>query len=488
MNQWSLKTRLTLMVGLFLVLMQGVVSLVVLVRERNLLKVEHAKSTLAAARSLTSPLLDALIEDEIHPGTGNTLLDQDVSHFMEDQAGQVRYVVVLDNQATVLAHSDRRAFGLDYRTLSPYRDRPDPVTSIYSSPDYGWVIEATLPLRIATKRWGTLLVGFDAEVIRTEINRLFVFLGLLSLGVTLLTIVVVYLITRRATRQLVQIVSAVDALDLDSIDKVTLPVCDGDAGILASHFEVMQRRLARSRNELKRAEREIHHAEKLASVGRLAAGVAHEINNPLMGIRNCVEGIAAEPSDAVQSERYLGLAREGLQRIGSIVRQLLEFSRKRPRQRVTVDLLACVNKMTDLLEFRLDKEEIGVHVTSTGGDTMIMGDPQQFEELCLNLMINACDAMPNGGRIVVHFSEPQAGWLTMSIADEGEGIAPDNLDRIFEPFFTTKEVGHGTGLGLSVTESIVENHGGDIKAATRPEGGAAFTVRLPRVDGGEPTI
>jgi len=487
MNQWSLKMRLTLMVGLFLVVLQGAVSLVVLARERNLLKTEHAKSTLAAARSLTSPLLDALIEDEIHPGTGSSLLDQAVSHFMQDHAGEARYVVVLDEQATVLAHSDRREFGADYRTLGLYRERPDPVTRIYASPPYGWVVEAALPLGIATKRWGTLLVGFDAGVIRTEINRLFVFLGLLSLGVTLLTIVAVYLITRRATRQLAQIVSAVDALDLDSVDKVTLPACDGDAGILASRFGAMQRRLARSRNELKRAEREIHHAEKLASVGRLAAGVAHEINNPLMGIRNCVEAIAEEPGDTAQSERYLGLAREGLQRIGSIVRQLLEFSRKRPRQRVSMDLLACVNKMTDLLEFRLDKEEIGVHVTSDCADTMITGDPQQLDELCLNLMINACDAMPGGGRIEVHFDEPAVGWLAMSIADEGEGITPADLDRIFEPFFTTKEVGHGTGLGLSVTESIVENHGGGITATNRPAGGAVFTVRLPRTDEGEST-
>ena len=488
MSHWSLKTRLTLMVGLFLVIMQGAVSLVVLARERNMLKSEYAKSTMTAARSLTSPLLDTLIENEIHPGTASSLLDQDVSHFMEDHTGEVRYVVVLDQQARVLAHSDRREFGADYRDDGIDLERFDPATRIYSSAEHGWVVEAALPLGIATKRWGTLLVGFDAETIRTEIKRLFIYLGELSLLVTLLTIVAVYLITRRVTRQLALIVSAVDELDLDSVDKVTLPACDGDAGILASRFEAMQRRLARSRNELKKAEREIHHAEKLASVGRLAAGVAHEINNPLMGIRNCVEAIVSEPGNTAQSERYLGLAREGFERIGSIVRQLLEFSRKRPQQEMKVDLLACVNKMTDLLEFRLDKKAIGVHVTADCDDAMVTGDPQQLEELCLNLMINACDAMPEGGRIGVHFTETEPGWLEMGIMDNGEGIAPENLTRIFEPFFTTKEVGHGTGLGLSVTEGIVENHGGGIVAANQPQGGAVFTVRLPRRNKGKSTI
>ena len=358
---------------------------------------------------------------------------------------------------------------------------------IYESESYGWVVEAALPLRVATKRWGTLLVGFDAEPIRAEITRLFVFLGLLSLGVTLLSILAVYWITRRATRQLAQIITAVDELDLDSIEKVVLPASDGDAGILASRFGAMQRRLARSRNRLKQAEKEIHHAEKLASVGRLAAGVAHEINNPLMGIRNCVDAVAADPGDTEQAERYLGLAGEGLQRIAGIVRQLLEFARKRPQQHEPVDLLACVNKMTDLLAFRLDKEEIDVQVTSRCDETVVMGDPQQLEELFLNLMINACDAMPDGGRVEVRFSEPEPGWLTAELADEGAGIDEEDLEQIFEPFFTTKEVGHGTGLGLSVTESIVESHGGSISAANRPEGGAVFTVRLPRSGTGEAT-
>ena len=487
MSHLSLKMRLTLMVGLFLVCMQGVVSLVVLVRERNLLKTEYAKMTLAAARSLTSPLLEALIEEEIHPGTGSSLLDQAVNHFMRDHAGDARYVAVLNEGGTVLAHSDRRTIGETSPLPDSYRERSDHATRIYLSPTHGWVVEAALPLGIATKRWGTVLVGFDADVIRSEIGRLFVFLGLLFVGVTLLTIMAVYLITRRATRQLARIISAVDTLDLDSVDKVTLPACDGDAGILADRFGAMQKRLARSRNELKRAEREIHRAEKLASIGRLAAGVAHEINNPLMGIRNCVEAIGNEPEDTQQSERYLGLAREGLHRIGNIVRQLLEFSRKRTGHRMEVDLLGCVNKMTDLLEYRLDKESISVYVTSDCAETVLIGDPQQLEEMCLNLMINACDAMPDGGRIDIGFIESEPGWITMRIADEGEGIAPEDLDRIFEPFFTTKEVGHGTGLGLSVTESSVENHGGRISAANRPEGGAVFTIRLPLADEGDPT-
>jgi two-component system, NtrC family, sensor kinase len=468
MSHWSMRVKLAVAIGLFLILLQGLTSLLILSHEREFLIDLHSESAMASTRSFAIPVLDALLEEELHAGSSGTILAEAINNFM-NSSDEVRYVAVLDNDNQVQAHNDLSLYGTNYKTVI-YK-------GVRIFRDENLIIEASVPLTISTRSWGTLLIGFSADNIYNEISKLFNYLGLTTLVLILLTVFAVILISRHFTKQLDTIVTTVDSLDLDRLEKINFPECDGEAKILADRFSALQRRLIRSLSTTKSAEREVRHAEKLASVGRLAAGVAHEINNPLTGMQQCIETIRANPEDKETTRRYFDLIAEGLDRIEVIVKRLLEFSRKRPKGEVEVDFKKCVNRVSGLLEYRLKNNNVDIKETGSCS-TVVAGDGQLLEEVCMNLMINACDAMLDGGELSIDY-EHRNNFLLINFSDSGHGVASENLEMIFEPFFTTKDVGQGTGLGLSVTQSIVENHDGRISISNSKSGGAKFTVELP---------
>jgi signal transduction histidine kinase len=463
-----MRVKLAVAIGLFLVLLQGLTSLLILKHERAFLIDLHSDSAMASTRSFAIPVLDALLEEELYAGASGILLTESIDNFMQSSS-DVRYVAVLNNNNQVQAHNDMYLFGTSYGTVN--------INGVRIFKDKSWIIEASVPLKISTRSWGTLLVGFSADNIHTEISKLFNYLGLMTIVLISLTVFAVIMISRHFTKQLNTIVSTVDSLNLESLEQVHLPACDGEAGILADRFTALQQRLIRSLTTTKSAEREVRHAEKLASVGRLAAGVAHEINNPLTGMQQCVETIRANPEDTETAHRYFELIAEGLDRIEIIVKRLLAFSRKRARGEAEVDLRKCVSRVQKLLEYKFKNNNVIVEETGHC-PTVVTGDGQLLEEVCMNLMINACDAMPDGGKLIVSY-EQKDNLLLIHFSDNGHGVDLKNKEMIFEPFFTTKEVGQGTGLGLSVTQSIIEGHDGKINVSASGSGGARFTVELP---------
>ena len=242
-------------------------------------------------------------------------------------------------------------------------------------------------------------------------------------------------------------------------------------------FNRMRARLAQSKEELLSAQRQIFHAERLAAIGRLASGVAHEVNNPLNGIRSCLFAIRQEPENGVQTAEYLGLIEEGIGTIEGIVQKLLGFARK-SRGNVPVDLNDEIGAVLSLLAYRL--EEKGVDVTEALAPDLpsVRGEASLVQEVLMNLVLNAFDAVASGGRITVRTAR-EGVFVRVDVEDDGCGISEDDLPKVFEPFFTTKEPGKGTGLGLSVAQRIVEVHGGSIAVTSRAGGGSRFTVRLP---------
>jgi signal transduction histidine kinase len=228
------------------------------------------------------------------------------------------------------------------------------------------------------------------------------------------------------------------------------------------------------------AQHQIYQAEKLASVGRLAAGVAHEVNNPLNGIRFCVHGIQADPSNPEQTARYLGLINEGLQHIESVVQKLLGYARHQPTSFGAVNLNEPLNRVLELLGFQIREKEIRTEVALDPNLPSIRADANLIQEMLMNLVLNSIDAVEVGGRIRVRTGVDSDDRLYVLVTDDGSGIAPEHLQQIFEPFFTTKDTGQGTGLGLSVTLGIVELHQGEIRVHSTPGTKTTFTVLFPQ--------
>jgi two-component system NtrC family sensor kinase len=256
---------------------------------------------------------------------------------------------------------------------------------------------------------------------------------------------------------------------------------------LVSWAKTLEERVDEKTRELRRHHDEMLHVETMATVGRMAAVVAHEINNPLSGIltyskllKKWVDNgqVGAEKRD--ETVQCLNLISSESRRCGELVKNLLSFSRHTPINIESTDLNPVIQQCCLLLRHNFDIAGIQVHEQLSETLPSLPCDGSQIEQVLLAVMVNAADAMPSGGNLWLEsrLSE-DARQVLITVRDDGSGIAPDVLPRIFEPFVTTKENGHGTGLGLAVSRSIVERHGGTITVQSQVGNGTTVTIALP---------
>ena len=263
-------------------------------------------------------------------------------------------------------------------------------------------------------------------------------------------------------------VTALDGREL-VLDGSVSPVVDGAVIVFR---DVTDEHL---RNEL------LVQSGKLAAIGELAAGVAHEINNPLFAILGLTEFLLKEAEPGSKAQQRLELIQQTGLEIKEIVRALLDFARENAEERHEVALDDVVRSTVDLV--RRTNAHKGVELLDTYEDAgaLVYASPNQLKQIFLNLIANARQAMPNGGTVTVDV-RTEGGFAVATVSDDGPGIEADVLSRIFEPFFTTKRNTGGTGLGLSVSIGIAEAHGGALTAYSEVGRGAQFTLRLPLCD------
>jgi len=238
-----------------------------------------------------------------------------------------------------------------------------------------------------------------------------------------------------------------------------------------------------------KAHRAVARAEKLAAVGRLAAGVVHEINNPLATIAACAEslekrieeGAFANSPEEADLREYLGLIRDEAFRCKNITNGLLDFSRLRAGQRVPVDVAEIIKAAARLVTHQQRGDNIQIDVEAAAGLPRVSGDVSQLQQAVVALATNAIDAMPEGGTLTLRAS-CSGPRVLVQVIDTGIGIPPENMTRIFDPFFTTKDVGRGTGLGLAVCYGILSDHGGRLDVRSTVGTGTTFTITLPVAD------
>ena len=240
--------------------------------------------------------------------------------------------------------------------------------------------------------------------------------------------------------------------------------------------------------DLKRLEEQLIQAEKLAAMGQMLAGVAHELNNPLTAILGVTELLRERPGADDSTKRQLELTHRQARRAARIVQNLLEFSRPASPQKKPLDLNNILERTLQLHEHSLRRNNIEVDSRLPGDLPGVIGDANQLIQVFLNLITNAEQAIRevrDSGRIQIRAGR-NGNQLTITVQDDGVGIRPEALQRIFDPFYTTKRPGGGTGLGLSICMSIIREHGGNIEADTFPAGGSAFTIYLPVASGESP--
>lgn len=242
--------------------------------------------------------------------------------------------------------------------------------------------------------------------------------------------------------------------------------------------------LERANNDLKAAQKEIIRSEKLVSVGRLAAGIAHEIGNPIGIILGYLDMIKKGNLSEGEEKDFIERAESEITRISTIIRQLLDFSRESAEKKEDCNIHEIINNTSGMLLHQTMMKDIRINLNLDAEQDIVLADKNRILQVFLNIMMNSVDALKDENHAAENpeidiFTSIENGLINIEFVDNGPGISADELNHIFDPFFTTKDPGRGTGLGLSVCYRIIENLGGDIRAESSPGKGTKIIIRLP---------
>lgn len=466
----TLKSRLFLVFGSLMVIVMFIASIIVFEKMKSLILEKHLESAQRVTHMGTIPLVDGLLAAE----TGGTLpvdyYERSLRTLMKQSKQEILYAYFLDeNGQSLLPQALNNINIINPESLK--------LGTSVSYQQNGWVLQTMYHVGVSTKVWGYLVLGFDAVQIHREVKQVLFLIYVASGIVILIVLFATNIIAETMTRRLNQLSVAVDRFNLIP-DSEALPESDDEIGRLAKNFNQFRQRLLQSRLNLKQSERNLFHAEKLASIGRLAAGVAHEINNPLTGIRHSINNILEDDLSTVDRNQYLNLIDDALKNIESVISKLLGFSRRKGDDRSDSSMNDAISTVVKLLDFSIQSKSVDFTSELDLELPPVHCNPNVLDELAMNLIMNAIDASDVGGKILCTTRFDNNNIL-FCIEDWGHGIRHQDLPKIFEPFFTTKDVGRGTGLGLYVTQEIVRGLGGKIHLSTIPHSGAKFTIKLP---------
>ncbi|MBI5509067.1 MAG: HAMP domain-containing protein [Deltaproteobacteria bacterium] len=324
-----------------------------------------------------------------------------------------------------------------------------------------------LAVSLGQESTAAMRAALRSKLITSTVLSLFILIGTVWLALSQLVV--------RPLAVVARVMRRAEAGDL--LARMPTDRADDEIGQLARGFNAMIERLADAKHRIE----EIYHrnlvaADRLASVGELASGLAHEIKNPLAGISGALQIIAGDYADDPERREIVIEIQQQLVRLERTTQELLGFAKPKPPQLKPTQLTTIVERVLSLVgRYRAAAQvEIETHLESTA---TILGDPGQLEQVLLNLCLNGVQAIDGAGRLTVS-TRDTAGWLELTVADTGSGILPEHRDRVFAPFFTTKTT--GTGLGLSNSARIITEHHGEISFECPPQGGTSFTIRLPR--------
>lgn len=313
-----------------------------------------------------------------------------------------------------------------------------------------------------------------------EITRYY-FFSLLAIGIAFSTLSA-FLLERVGIARLTRLSTEVNAIGATGdLSRRVLVEGRDELARLAMAINGMLEALQRAQQERQRLEQHLIQTERITAMGQLAAALMHEINNPLHSVWTTLELVTDFPIDEAEKPEYLQAIRREIRRLMNISRRVLDFTRPSRMERSPVMIADVIRYALDLAETRLRERRIQVTLRVPDRLPPIVGSPDQLAQVFLNIILNAVDAMPDGGRLDIAASAGHR-QLTVTITDTGPGIPPEVMSHLFEPFFTTKK--SGTGLGLAISQGIIQQHGGVITAANAPQGGAVFTVTLPASDEG----
>ncbi len=450
-------------------------------REKDILYTEAENQGRLLGETLAIPIINDLIYERLGLVEEGGLLDDYILQMFKRKDLSLLYIAVLDEDGKVISHNDISQYGKVYTDPLTHKALAADSTIIQHFAAHGHdALDFGVPLSIGRKRWGTLKFGISLEKEEHEILATLKKIVILTAVFLLIGFAIIVLLSRRFISPIIHLANTMEKMRGDYLDlKVDVRGHD-ELAILGERFNGMIARIKQANEELRETHEKMGRSEKLASIGILASGVAHEINNPLGGVFNFLQMLKQNCGNPELREKYLDLIKEGLDRIENTVSKLLWMSRKGERAPVDVNIRNAVDSGYSFLEYKMKKGGIAFR-NEVPVDLRFAVDVHDFQQLLINLFINSVDAMKGGGILEVK------GWredsrVNIEVIDNGCGIKAEHIGKIFDPFFTTKPAGEGTGLGLWLTYEIIRNYNGDIAVESEPGKGSRFILKFPEED------
>ena len=411
---------------------------------------------------------------------GDHRIEMDICEIRERQTDLMIYVVVTDVDGIATHACNPNLVGRAFDgAIGAESSAGLPTAEILEQVGDSRILEIRTPLREAAgPRPRYLIVGYSLEPIEAQVRAIAWQAALVALILMIGNSGLTAIYVETLIRPILGLNRTIHRATRGDLSVRARSRAGGEVGELAVAFNRMMDEIEETRDSEKIRQLQLAHTERMAAVGTLAAGVAHEVNNPLGGILACIENMRANLDDREMQDRYLEVISDGLTRISHTVANLLDFSRERMMELSPNSINQSMKHVAELAEYQLREANIEVDFELDPDEPYVMADRFQVDQLFLNLVLNALQAMPGGGRLTLRTSHGDELVLA-EVRDTGVGISAEMRERIFDPFFTTREVGEGTGLGLTVSDSIVTAHGGTLEVESTPGEGSIFRVSFP---------
>ncbi len=439
----------------------------------SMLKEEMTRRGLTIAHAVREPAQEYLLTD-------NTFALFRLLRETQSAYDDVRYIFIADVDDHVTAHTFRGGVPKGIARISHLASGQERGSRLIRT-DEGLVRDISVPMMKG--RLGHIHVGMKEYAVMNRVGLLMLKWGGAAILIMALGVGVAYWQINRLTRRFSDLVEVTRKVSAGDLDARSQDAVSDELGFLAKAFNMMV-------GNLKKTQENLIRTGKLAAIGELASGIAHEINNPLNTIGVCTQSLQDRGEstalracgDFADFPEYLDTINSELFRCKRITENLLDFSRQREPVKYSLDLNRIIRETVSLVEPRARRSRVRLALHLAESIPPVLADSDQIKQVILNLILNAVDHMPKGGELRITTGNKGDG-VFCRVKDLGDGIPAKNLKKIFDPFFTTKPAGAGTGLGLAICRKIMEDHHGSIEASSEEGKGAAFVLSFPSATG-----
>jgi signal transduction histidine kinase len=507
-------------------------------RESIIMHRDIEREGILLAETLAIPIMNDLLYERLGLVEEGGLIDNYITGIFSKKEINLIYIAVLDENGRIVSHNDFNEYGLVYDdpiTVKALASDSTLVQKFHDQQTGSHALDFSTPLSIGKKRWGTLKFAVSLKVLEQEVQSIILNVSIITIMMLAISFGAIFLLSRKFIMPITELAKTMeraggDRLDVrvitksgsdeiarlgQSFNRMIDRIRDSNLEIKSTHdkllkfvsviekaegdtldvkvdmegskeivllcqsFNQLIDRIRESNTELTITNKKLLQSQKLASIGILAAGVAHEVNNPLGGLFNCVDMLEEKGEDSDFRRRYLDLLKDGLSSIENTVGKLLWMSSKGEKKPQDVDVRQALSDAFGLVEYKLKKSNIS-YMENIEAGLAVRLDPIDLQQALINLMFNAVQSMKEGGIMTINaFSK--GSKVILEVNDTGEGIEDTDILKIFDPFYTTKAPGEGTGLGLWLTYDIVNSYGGEITVTSKKNEGTTFSVKLKNI-------